>query len=323
LYVVDTAITLFPLVAAHKVAACKHTGSSCREAEEEATEFFKRHPAANERMQEEFPIDMSDHGFDCDDFSHCYSSSKRRREDGNSFDESHVISQEEGDSLEDMLMSSPCTKRARTLYSPETASAPPSPGVVSLAPVTTIMPVGDSEHITNHKQTRPREWWKRPAPQQHLVLSSASSLEASSSAGSSSAVSNLITCIVCLTTYAPCQVEEEPSVMPANALLNYFSCKHKASMSQTTTATRTKSKFASTSTKNNNSLCTFCERSACPDCVRQCEECQQPFCSFCLTQEYHGTSSSSRTVCLDCCRRDPDPVQLQQDENDDDGMDMD
>jgi hypothetical protein len=238
-------------------------------------------------MQEEFLINMSDHGSNCD-FFHCYSFSKRRR-DGHSLD-SHVISQEEGDYLEDMLISSPCTKRAR--YCPETASAPPSPGVVSLAPVKT--------DNTNHTIS-PREWWKEPAPQ-HQV-SSATSPEPSSSS------SNLI-CVVCQTTYAPCQVEEEPSVMPANALLNYFSCKKKASLKAAATPTK--------STSTTDSHCTFCERSACPDCVRQCEECHQPFCSFCLTQEYHGTSYS-RTVCLDCCRRDP----VQQDDNNVDGMDLD
>lgn len=299
---------------------------------------------------------MSGDESDCD-FFHCYSSSsKRRRQDGHahghSFDSHHVISQEEGDSLEDTLMMSsspPCTKRAR-YYCPETetASAPPSPGVVSLTPVytntnmTVGVGVGESQ-----KKAIPREWWKQPPlPQQHnnKVPSAASSLlESSSVAGfsssSSSSFNNHLVCVVCQTAYTPCHVEEKPSVMPANALLNYFSCKKKASppkaaAATTATPTPVQVKSRSTTTNNNNHCtCTFCERSACPDCVHQCEECQQPFCSFCCsTQEYHGTSSYTRTVCLDCCRRDPDPVQQpqpQQDEdnnvnaNVDDGMELD
>lgn len=272
-------------------------------------------------MQEEFPI-HNEYFFHCYDSS---SSTKRSRDDGHSLESSHVISQEEGDSLEDMLMSSPCTKRARyNKYCPETASAPPSPGVVSLAPVNnTTMPVGEFEsfeHRTNHKKI-PREWWKHPAPTpppQHNTTQVSNTARSALESSSSSSASNLI-CVVCQTTYIPCQVEQEPSVMPANALLNYFSCKKKSSLKAAATRTKT----TTSTTNNNNSHCTFCERSACPDCMRNCEECQQSFCSFCSTQEYHG-KLSSRTVCLDCCRRDDDPVvRRPQEDNNVDGMDLD
>ena len=49
--------------------------------------------------------------------------------------------------------------------------------------------------------------------------------------------------------------------------------------------------------RNSPRCCTFCERSdICSACLQNCEECQQPFCSFCRT-----TDDRMRHVCLECC----------------------
>jgi hypothetical protein len=59
----------------------------------------------------------------------------------------------------------------------------------------------------------------------------------------------------------------------------------------------------SNSTPHQQSLllpCRFCDRPTCnnPSCIKQCEECQHNFCSFCCTVNY--SSVYEKTVCFEC-----------------------
>ncbi len=44
--------------------------------------------------------------------------------------------------------------------------------------------------------------------------------------------------------------------------------------------------------------CAYCERAACEFCVRQCDQCQDVFCSFCSTPNYD--LRIDRMLCLSC-----------------------
>lgn len=46
--------------------------------------------------------------------------------------------------------------------------------------------------------------------------------------------------------------------------------------------------------------CSFCETIVCNLCVRQCEKCQDVFCSFCSTYNYE--TRQDRVFCLSCNR---------------------
>ena len=62
--------------------------------------------------------------------------------------------------------------------------------------------------------------------------------------------------------------------------------------------------MAATSTNNNDishlPSCRYCDRPTCsnPSCTKQCEECQQNFCSFCCKVNYDGMYE--KTVCFEC-----------------------
>eukprot|EP00040_Diaphanoeca_grandis_P023757 m.129728 g.129728 ORF g.129728 m.129728 type:complete len:234 (-) comp29421_c1_seq2:475-1176(-) len=44
--------------------------------------------------------------------------------------------------------------------------------------------------------------------------------------------------------------------------------------------------------------CSFCSKGTCRSCLRQCEDCQEPFCTYCSTVDYK--LRYDRYFCLDC-----------------------
>lgn len=100
-------------------------------------------------------------------------------------------------------------------------------------------------------------------------------------------------CFVCESVFTPRFLSQESmDVMPANSLLAYFPRK----VSSTACRTNMLAKVS----QHRVETCNFCERAACPSCMRPCEECRQVFCTLCCTSDYNS-GSYARTVCIDCC----------------------
>ena len=286
--------------------------------------------------------------------------SKRQREHGRMSIHPFLVSQEDEEDGDDTAMetssSSPVAKRARTSplqplqvqvseepqachRSSFTTCPPPSPSVVSHT-----METGDDSpapKFTSNSNHHREEWWKRSSRSSNpllptipdgsvLCVTTETSSSASDSIKKNTEETNCLVCIVCQTLFVPTVAPEAPQVMKPNALLNYFSVTSSSSSSshhkKTTTAAAASN--LQTHSKNRTMACTFCERPACQDCLRDCEECRQRFCSFCTSQEYGwGTTSYSRTVCADCSQSRHQDVQSRRcrssDENDDeDGSSM-
>jgi hypothetical protein len=114
-----------------------------------------------------------------------------------------------------------------------------------------------------------------------------------------------------------------PATMPPNALLAYLTPLQSASSSSGRGRTRSPSltfatpasNTATTPTHPDQTPCTFCERAVCSDCLGQCQDCQQVYCSLCRTTDYNScnTSRLERTLCLDCaavCNETGDSMHL-------------
>eukprot|EP00574_Skeletonema_japonicum_P003571 CAMPEP_0201714026 /NCGR_PEP_ID=MMETSP0593-20130828/656_1 /ASSEMBLY_ACC=CAM_ASM_000672 /TAXON_ID=267983 /ORGANISM="Skeletonema japonicum, Strain CCMP2506" /LENGTH=399 /DNA_ID=CAMNT_0048203251 /DNA_START=129 /DNA_END=1328 /DNA_ORIENTATION=- len=89
--------------------------------------------------------------------------------------------------------------------------------------------------------------------------------------------------------------QSSSSKLPPQPSTPSLSCK-KASSHQTT---------ITTSPSDNDNLhlppCRYCDRPTCnnnPSCIKQCEECQHNFCSFCCKVNYDGMYE--KTVCFEC-----------------------
>ena len=90
--------------------------------------------------------------------------------------------------------------------------------------------------------------------------------------------------------------ESTSSGMRQNALLAYFK-------PQTAIVTRESSMPTGTVMAHTSHHCSFCERATCNDCIANCEQCNELFCSFCRTVDYCG--SVSKTLCIDCNKEKP------------------
>lgn len=116
-----------------------------------------------------------------------------------------------------------------------------------------------------------------------------------------------------------------PATMPPNALLAYLTPLQSVSSSSgrgrtrspslTTAIATATSDAATTQPHPDQTPCTFCERSVCSDCLGQCQDCQQVYCSLCRTTDYNSCNSSrlERTLCLDCaavCNETGDSMNL-------------
>ena len=108
------------------------------------------------------------------------------------------------------------------------------------------------------------------------------------------------TTVCCFICKRPEQKPQSCGNMPCNSLLSYFSTISSGTSSGTMTAAAMDTKPVDTHNKTMSLLqkCTFCDRTACPSCTRQCEECHFHFCSLCSTANYSGPYE--RSYCLDC-----------------------
>lgn len=133
-------------------------------------------------------------------------------------------------------------------------------------------------------------WWKQ---KQHPNAAAARE---------NSSMTQMSTCFICQRTVS--KEEEEEAIgrrhdekIPSKTLLNYFSTTRSVSSSLTATTPTTTTTRMDPSQK---SVCTNCERSACSDCTRQCESCNQQFCSMCSVTDY--SQRADRIFCFDCHR---------------------
>jgi hypothetical protein len=140
-------------------------------------------------------------------------------------------------------------------------------------------------------QGKPVEWWK----QKHRLSTCKTKVEGADS------------CVVCQRTF-PSGGEISSNTCPGtgmrdNSLLAYFTPLNNDGDQKHPPKPKHSSLQAplnqpSAQDNPGSELCSFCERSACNDCIARCEECGDLFCSFCSTIDYYGTIA--RTLCLDC-----------------------
>jgi len=88
------------------------------------------------------------------------------------------------------------------------------------------------------------------------------------------------------------------AIMPENALLHYFKPINDRKPAAKSTHAIPSADAACDEQSRGGCRCSFCERHTCIDCISDCEECGDSFCSFCRTVDYNG--NGDRTLCLDC-----------------------
>mmetsp|Transcript_22506 Transcript_22506/g.55782 ORF Transcript_22506/g.55782 Transcript_22506/m.55782 type:complete len:325 (-) Transcript_22506:513-1487(-) len=157
------------------------------------------------------------------------------------------------------------------------------------------------------------EWWRKKRPlvrttspfaaatdSKSLVEQEASS---SCSAMDTSVGDDQICCHICQKVFPIPIIPSVRQVMPANALLNYFSPLNKKATSNGDVAMATDNSHDARVSSHRNwsnspACCRCCDRPSCPECRRHCEVCQRSFCSFCSIARDGAKSSSC--FCLDC-----------------------
>ncbi len=162
---------------------------------------------------------------------------------------------------------------------------------------------------SNDKGNPSVEWWreKRPlvvptstaaAPDTRTVEQKALS---SSSSAMDTSVDDEICCHICQKMFPIPTVPSVRQVMPANALLNYFSPLNKKATSNGDVEIATNNPQRISSSKNwtiSPACCRCCDRPSCPECRRQCQVCHQSFCSFCSIARDGAKNNSC--FCMDC-----------------------
>ena len=160
-------------------------------------------------------------------------------------------------------------KRQRTME-------PDSPGVVSIS---SAMGYPSLPRRLNDV-LEPVEWWKQKP------VSAPATMEVTNNNKASS-------CFICQRPrHYQRQIQQEHEIKPSNSLLSYFPTTR---ISSGATAMCMDTKPAAVESFHK---CSFCDRQACVSCTRQCERCQQKFCSLCSTADYSGPLE--RSFCLDC-----------------------
>ena len=168
---------------------------------------------------------------------------------------------------------------------------PDSPSIVSL-PVSLAQEDSlESMHLSPAsspcRETKPVEWWKQ---KQKATAYESTHAQA---------------CFVCRRTL-PASKQETTILSNApgasgNTLLAFLTPKNSGlapSWNKPSFHTPPCQPIMNQCEETGNDICSFCERTACGDCIARCEECGDLYCSFCSTTDYCG--AMSRTVCLDC-----------------------
>jgi len=181
---------------------------------------------------------------------------------------SFVISQEEEPMHIEESYCTPLRKRARVGN--------------EFSPVRPVSLASQSTRTTRRTRSRspdenkpPADWW-RQRPRRNEATS------APSPHG----------CFLCSKT-----ISEKRSRAPLkpNTLLNYFSATAPAA-SRSHPAQPQPSQSQPHTTMD---TCSFCDRSVCSSCTRQCQGCQENFCTLCSTLDY-TSRAEERSFCLDC-----------------------
>jgi hypothetical protein len=155
------------------------------------------------------------------------------------------------------------------------------------------------------------EWWKRP---RRSLLPIATileedhgpkrlvSLEEEQEFDESCSNDDMGTCRVCQKEF-PLPLPSPPvtPVMPVNSLLQYFAPKQKSLLGLQEqdgmeTACRKRNGHQKAKKKSPAS-CGCCDRLVCDHCRRECQNCSQRFCAFCVVE-----SNDDSLLCLDCDR---------------------
>jgi hypothetical protein len=186
---------------------------------------------------------------------------------------------------------SPVAKRQRYI-------AGHSPGIVSIGTLNSDVTSSTDRSLTTTPPPSSNPWWRRkrcsmdPLPHNDETMSS---------------------CFVCQKAYHVQTIPKLKSNMPTNSLLQYFSPK-RSNRRSTNTHFVSKIVVQLQQEEERSDLCTFCERKNCPDCLLQCQACDDRYCRLCLTTDYSG--GIEHIVCPDC-------VAMQAKENTDmDAMDI-
>ena len=153
----------------------------------------------------------------------------------------------------------------------------------------------------------PLEWWRKPRSPANINTSIGAAIHSKAlvqqetpspcSAMDTSGCDHEICCHICRKRFPLPSIPSVSQVMPANALLNYFTPLNKKGNPNGDVA-MTLSDSHSTQRDLSPACCSCCDRPSCPDCQRDCDVCQKSFCSFCSID---GEGSSC--LCLDCNHR--------------------
>ena len=159
------------------------------------------------------------------------------------------------------------------------------------------------------KENPPMEWWKKKRSLIPTAFSTDAAMnserlvkqESSSpcSAMDTSGCDDEICCHICRKRFPLPSIPSVCQVMPANALLNYFTPLNKKGASNGDVAMSLGDSPCIQRNKQNLAIspacCSCCDRPSCPECRRDCDICQKSFCSFCSVDV-----EGSNCFCLDC-----------------------
>lgn len=150
----------------------------------------------------------------------------------------------------------------------------------------------------------PVEWWRKPHSPVNINSSIGAGIHSKAlvqkeapspcSAMDTSGCNDEICCHICRKQFPLPSIPSVSQVMPANALLNYFTPLNKKGTPNGDIA-MTLSDSHSIQRGLSPACCSCCDRPSCPECRRDCDVCQKSFCSFCSID---GDASSC--LCLDC-----------------------
>lgn len=221
-------------------------------------------------------------------------SGHKRSLDQQSEGEPFVISQEIDDNdIVAAQQQDGSNKRQRT-----SSMEPDSPGVVSISSAmerpqrvhnTTTATTTD---VLNMSVDKPIEWWKQKPIAANTANQHSTPMSVNNDTTQASA------CFICQRPQEEQQSRYGQGNAPSNSLLCYFSTTRTTSSSSSTTPMNMDTKPPAIEKSTIFQKCTFCDRPVCTSCTRQCEKCQQTFCSLCSTADYSGRLE--RSFCLDC-----------------------
>lgn len=175
----------------------------------------------------------------------------------------------------------------------------------------------DSNLLPKDEEVPSVEWWRKkrpPATNLPAAIGSRSIVEQEASSSCAAMDTSFgggeLRCHICRNSFPTPIVPSVREVMPANALLNYFSPLNKklplkGDVDMATNNTNHHRASAIAGNPDNcvksPACCQCCDRPSCPECRRECQACQKSFCCFCSVSrdDVMGQRSDS-CFCLDC-----------------------